>query len=190
MTRKSVQMRVSRYRLKQSPGRRHSPGIPPLLELGLRPNLAVPLFNCRRWPWVVCYRNNVNTCRWIRNQIKVKGWSWREPVLKWRMCFLLCRCWFWPSWGNEVKAPLYFCGSFNKSHKLNIHCAVLFSCVTKDVGFYQDKSFGAAIMVTCVEEGHTPCARTLVGTVHLLYLKYIKEMLKVNMLQTKKTESC
>ena len=68
-------------------------------------------------------------------------------------------------------------------------CCTVFLCY-KDVGFYQDKSLGAAIMVTCVKEEHTPCARTLVGTVHLLYLIYIKQMLKVNMLQTKKTESC
>jgi len=59
-----------------------------------------------------------------------------------------------------------------------------FSCVTKDAGFYQDKSLGAAVMVTCEKHEHTPCARTLVGMIYLSYLKYIEEMFNERLLQT------
>jgi len=53
MTRKSVKMRVWRYRLKNRGGGFPEP---PPLELVLRHNMAVPLFNCRRRPCILlCY---------------------------------------------------------------------------------------------------------------------------------------
>jgi len=49
MPRKCVKLRVWQYRLNQVPGRGACPRTP--LELVLRHNLAVPLYNCRRQPW-------------------------------------------------------------------------------------------------------------------------------------------